>query len=149
VSLALAGLACDFDRREAGGAATYPIRRDSSELGRLVIAPPTRLFPIVRVREVHLCPAFEPLCQHIRRDLEILSWAAERAGVKESTCFSYPRAKRRQIVEEYRTARRNGDVEDKEAWADKHHICRKTLWRYECEFPETETSPSARNSLAD
>jgi len=150
VSLALAGLACDFDRREAGGAVTYPIRRDSSELGRLVIAPPTRVFPYVRVREVHLCPEFEALCQHIRRDLEILSWAAEQAGVKESTCFSYPRAKRRQIVEEYRTGRRNGEVENKQAWADnRYHISRKTLWRYECEFPETQTLPSAGNSSAD
>jgi hypothetical protein len=143
VSLTLAGLACDFDRREAGDAVTYLFRRDSAEMGRLVIAPPGRVFPFVRVREVHLCPDFEALCQPIRHDLEVLSWTAEQAGVKESPRFSYPRPKRRQIVEEYRAACRNGEVENKETWADtNHHICRKTLWRYECEFPEETLSPA-------
>lgn len=143
VSLTLAGLACDFDRREAGDTVTYLLRHDSAELGRLVIAPPSRVFPFVRVREVHLCPEFEVLCQPIRHDLEVLSWTAEQARVKESPRFSYPRPKRRQIVEEYRTACRNGEVENKDTWADtNYHICRKTLWRYECEFPEEPLSPS-------
>ena len=143
VSLTLAGLACDFERREAGDAVTYRFRRDSTELGRLVIAPPGRVFPFVRVREVHLCPDFEALCQPIRRDLEVLSWTAEQAGVKESSRFSYPRPMRRQIVEEYRAACRNGEVENMETWADtNYHICRKTLWRYEREFPEETLSPA-------
>jgi hypothetical protein len=149
VSLTLAGLACDFERREAGDAVTYLLRRDSAELGRLVIAPPGRVFPFVRIREVHHCPEFEVLCQAIRRDLEVLSWTAEQAGVEESSRFSYPRPKRRQIVEEYRAACRNGEVENKDTWADSnYHICRKTLWRYECEFPE-ETLPPAGDSQDD
>jgi hypothetical protein len=148
VGLTLAGLACDFDLREAGGAVTYLLRRGSAEVGRLVIAPPSRVFPFVRVREVHLCPEFEALCQAIRHDLEVLSWTAEQAGVKESPRFSYPRLKRRQIVEEYRAALRNGEVKNKDAWADGFHISRKTLWRYECEFPEPGTSPSAGDCLA-
>lgn len=139
VGLTLAGLVCTFDRCEAGGAVTYLIRWESVELGRLVIAPPTRVFPCVRIREVHLCPEFEALCQSIRRDLEVLSWTVEQAGVVESLHFSYPRFKRRQIVEEYRIARMNGEVENKEAWAqNRYNICRKTLWRYECELSETE-----------
>jgi hypothetical protein len=150
VGLTLTGLACDFDRCEAGIAVTYLLRRESAGLGRLVIAPPSRVFPYVRVREVHLCPEFEALCRHVRRDLEALSWAAEQAGPEESPRFSYPRPKRRQIVEEYRTACRYGEVENKEAWAERrYHISRKTLWRYECEFPEGEPQPSAENSLAD
>ena len=116
---------------------TYLFRRDLSEVGRLIITPPTRVFPFVRVREVHMSPDFEALCRHVRRDLEALSLAVEQARVKEDSRFSYPRPKRRQIVEEYRTACRNGEVENKETWAEgKYHICRKTLWRYECEFPE-------------
>jgi hypothetical protein len=119
-------------------------------LGRLVIAPPTRVFPFVRAREIHLCPEFEALCKAIRRDLEVLSWTAEQAGIKESARFSYPRPQRRQIVEEYRAACRNGEVECKEAWAgSRYHISRKTLWRYECEFPDREMPPSACHCLAD
>jgi len=138
VRITLAGLACDFERRVAGNVVTYLLRRKSAELGRMVIAPPTRAFPCVRIREVHLCPEFEMLCQAVRRDLGVLSWTAEQAGGKESARFSYPRPKRRQIVEEYRMARRNGEVVSKQSWADtNYHICRKTLWRYECEFPET------------
>jgi hypothetical protein len=147
VGLTLAGLVCDFDRCEGGHGVTYLVRWDSSELGRLVIAPPTRVFPYVRVREVQLCPEFEALCQPVRRDLEVLSWTAEQAGVEASSRFSYPRPTRRQIVEEYRTACSNGEVENKESWAQRHyHICRKTLWRYECEFPEEKALPPASNS---
>ena len=143
VSLTLAGLACDLDRREAGGTVTYLVYRDSTELGRLVIASPSRVFPAVRVRQARRCPEFEAVWQAVRRDLDVLSQSAEQAGVEESSRFSYPRAKRRRIVEEYRTARRNGEVENKDTWAERqHHICRKTLWRYEREFPE-ETLPPA------
>ena len=143
VRLTLAGLACDFDRREAGAAVTYLLRQDSTEVGRLVIAPPSRVFPFVRVREVHLCPEFEALGHPIRTDLEMLSWTAEQAGVQESSRFSFPRSKRRQIVEEYRTALRNGEVEGKQNWAEsRYNICRKTLWRYESEFPEETLSPA-------
>lgn len=139
MSISLAGLACDFERREAGNAVTYLLRRGSAELGRLVIAPPSRVFPFVRIREIHRCPEFEALCQAIHRDLEVLSWTAEQAEVEESLHFSYPRSRRREIVEEYRTARMNGEVENKEPWAqNRFSICRKTLWRYECEFSGTE-----------
>ena len=137
VSLTLASLAYAYERREVDAAVTYLIRRRSTALGRLVLAPPTRVFPFVRVREVHLCPEFAALCQAIRRDLKVLSWAAQQAGVEESSRYSYPRPQRRQIVAEYRAARRNGEVECKQTWADsRYHISRKTLWRYECEFPE-------------
>jgi hypothetical protein len=57
----------------------------------------------------------------------------------ESDHYAFSSEERRQIVEHYRTARRNGEVENKEAWAySNYHISRKTLWRYEQEFPETE-----------
>jgi hypothetical protein len=138
VSLTLASLACAFDRREVGSTVTYMVRHGSLELGRLVIAPPSRIFPTVRVREVHLSPPFEALCRHVRCDLEALSWAAEQVGVRESTRFSYSRLRRRQIVTEYRAALRNGEVDNKGTWAARYHISRKTLWRYECEFPETD-----------
>ncbi len=137
IRLTLIGLGSRFERHEVDGIVTYLFRQGSAELGRLVVAAPTRLFPYVRLREVHLCPEFEALCRSIRRDLEALSRAAEQAGLEESARFSYSRSKRRQIVAEYRAARHNGEVENKETWAQsRYHICRKTLWRYECEFPE-------------
>jgi len=149
VGLTLVGLGCTFERCEVGGAVTYLLRRGSAELGRLVIVPPTRVFPYVRLREVHFCPEFEALCQSIRRDLGVLSRTAEQAGAREGARFSYPRPQRRQIVAEYRTARRNGEVENKETWAqNRYHICRKTLWRYECEFPE-ESWASSDTSRGD
>jgi len=150
VALTLATLGCDFDRCETGGVVTYAIRQDSIAFGRLVILGPTRVFRRVRVREVHLDPEFQVLCQPIRRDLESLSWAVERVDAEESSHYSYPRPKRRQIVEEYRMARRNGEVENKQAWAERrYHISRKTLWRYEREFPEEEASLPGSNSPDD
>jgi hypothetical protein len=150
VGLTLAGMPCDFERRERGHAVTYLIRWGSAELGRLVIAPPTRIFPFVRVREVKLCPEFEAMCAPIRRALDLLGRTAEQVGVEESSRFSYPRPRRRQIVEEYRAARRNGEIENKATWAEyQYHICRKTLWRYECEFPEEETLPPASDFQDD
>ena len=147
VRLALASLACTFSRRERHGLVTYFIYQDSLDMGRLVIAPPSRVFPYVRIREHYptpdsgLCQTFEDLCYHVHRDLEALCVAAEQVRIRENALFSYPRAKRRQIVQEYRAARMNGEVENKEIWAQsRYHICRKTLWRYECEFPESESS---------
>ena len=143
VGLALTSLGCEFHRKEARGVVTYFIHRDSLDLGRLVIAPPTRVFPYIRIREHYpmseLRWVFEALCRQVREDLEALCDAAEQVEVRENTFFSYPRAKRRQIVEEYRAALMNGEVENKETWAQtRYAICRKTLWRYEREFPETD-----------
>jgi hypothetical protein len=57
----------------------------------------------------------------------------------ESDHYAFHAKERRRIVEHYRIARRNGEVENKEAWAHNNYgISRKTLWRYEQEFPENE-----------
>ena len=57
----------------------------------------------------------------------------------ESDHYAFSSEERWQIVEHYRTARKNGEVENKEAWAyNNYHISRKTLWRYEQAFPEPE-----------
>ena len=143
IGLTLVGLGLEFERKEAAGLVTYAVCRQSTALGRLVIAPPNQIFTHVRVREYGaasgLNQEFETLCHHLRRDLEALCMMAKQAEVKENSRFSYPRPKRRQIVKEYRAARINGEVDNKETWAqNRYHICRKTLWRYECEFPETE-----------
>jgi hypothetical protein len=59
------------------------------------------------------------------------------ATALQSDHYAFSLEERRQIVDHYRTARRNGEVENKEAWArNNYHISRKTLWRYEQEFPE-------------
>jgi len=64
----------------------------------------------------------------------------------ESDHYAFCSEERRRIVERYRTARKNGEVENKEAWAyNNYRVSRKTLWRYEQEFPETEDeSPCSR-----
>ena len=62
------------------------------------------------------------------------------AADPESDHYAFCSEERRRIVEHYRTAQKNGEVENKEAWAyNNHRISRKTLWRYEQEFPETES----------
>lgn len=61
----------------------------------------------------------------------------EQDKVQDSEHYAYSPEKRRQIVEHYRTARKNGEIENKDTWADTNYgISRKTLWRYEQEFPE-------------
>lgn len=141
VALTLIGLGHEFERWEAVGLVTYAVRHGGTELGRLVIAPPSNVFAHVRVRQFD--PASGPsreveaLCADVHHALEALSSAAEQKGSADDTRYSYPRARRRAIVDEYRTALLNGEVENKENWAQRHHISRKTLWRYECEFPES------------
>jgi hypothetical protein len=57
----------------------------------------------------------------------------------ESHHYAYEPEERRRIVERYRAALQDGEVENKEAWAyNNYRISRKTLWRYEQEFPEAE-----------
>ena len=58
----------------------------------------------------------------------------------EGDHYAFCLEERRRIVGHYHTARKNGEVENKEAWAyNNYHISRKTLWRYEREFSETES----------
>lgn len=55
---------------------------------------------------------------------------------RDSDHYAFSAEDRRQIVEHYRMARSNGEVANKEAWAYSNYgITRKTLWRYEQEFP--------------
>ena len=63
--------------------------------------------------------------------------------------YSYPSVeKRHDIVAEYRRARANGEVTNKNAWAmEKYNICDRTLSNYEKEFDEwIETNGNKQNS---
>jgi hypothetical protein len=63
--------------------------------------------------------------------------AKQSVQIKDSGHYNHPLEKRREIVREYREACRNGRVSNKDTWAQEHHqISRKTLDRYEAEFPE-------------
>ena len=55
---------------------------------------------------------------------------------RETDHWAYKRAKRKQIVTEYRAARQRGEVASKDGWASKHGITGRTLLKYEQEFPE-------------
>jgi hypothetical protein len=55
---------------------------------------------------------------------------------RENDHWAYKRAKRKQIVTEYRAARQRGEVANKDGWASKHGISGRTLLKYEKEFPE-------------
>lgn len=104
---------------------------------------------------------FVSLCHHIRHILESLQdaggWSVagedgrplwpESTGVgrlrhtngtsKDSDHFAYPRSKRAEIVQHYRFDRVNGQVRSKDQWARRYYqISGKTLFNYECEFPE-------------
>jgi hypothetical protein len=58
------------------------------------------------------------------------------ASRRETDHWAYKRAKRKQIVTEYRAARQRGEVANKGGWASKHGITGRTLLKYEKEFPE-------------
>jgi hypothetical protein len=63
--------------------------------------------------------------------------AKRSVEIKDSGKYLHPYEKRRQIVQEYRAARRKGEVSNKDTWAQQNHqISGKTLGRYEDEFPE-------------
>ena len=56
----------------------------------------------------------------------------------DSDHYAYPRQKRRKIVRHFRMARKRGEVQNKEGWAQaNYNISGRTLFNYEREFPET------------
>jgi len=63
---------------------------------------------------------------------------AQDAQFPDSNRYAYSPQERQRIVEHFRAAQKRGEIENKEAWVDSNYgISRKTLWRYEQEFPET------------
>jgi hypothetical protein len=62
----------------------------------------------------------------------------ENGCPEESDHYAYPRQRRLEIVRRYRKARNQGEVKNKEAWAQANYgISVRTLRRYELEYPET------------
>jgi hypothetical protein len=61
----------------------------------------------------------------------------ESSNGGESDHYAYPRPRRREIVHHFRVARRRGEVQNKEGWAQANYsISGRTLLNYEREFPE-------------
>jgi hypothetical protein len=71
---------------------------------------------------------------------------------RDSDHFAYPRNKRREIVQHYRLDRICGEVRNKDRWARQHYqISGRTLFNYECEFPQTEETglaPAGKGSAS-
>ena len=104
---------------------------------------------------------FASLCGQIRQTVESLecaggsedfgeTWRPETnsssttmshrtGGMTRDSChFAYPRSKRIEIVQHYRTARAEGEVHNKDQWARRNYqISGRTLFNYESEFPQT------------